>query len=245
MATSKADIIARLQRDILPLQGLKSQLKNNAVDSKMAPIKNAFPNNAFPIGAIHEFISQRAEDAAATGGFISALVAALMNNKGISIWISSSRNIFPPALQSFGIEPSSVIFIDLKKEKEIAWVMEEALKHEGISAVIAEMQDLSFTASRRLQLAVEKSRVTGFIHRRNPKSLTANTCVSRWKISSLPSVTEYGLPGVGFPAWNVELQKIRNGRPGVWQVELVAGHFRLLGKSAAVVLHPQKKAGVA
>lgn len=41
-------------------------------------------------------------------------------------------------------------------------VMEEALKCGGLAAVVGEVQDISFTASRRLQLAVEQSGVTGF-----------------------------------------------------------------------------------
>ena len=36
------------------------------------------------------------------------------------------------------------------------WVIEEALKCEGLAAVIGEIKELSFTQSRRLQLAVEK-----------------------------------------------------------------------------------------
>ena len=27
------------------------------------------------------------------------------------------------------------------------------------------------------------------------------------------------MPGVGFPRWNVELLKVRNGKPGSWQLE--------------------------
>jgi len=41
--------------------------------------------------------------------------------------------------------------------------MEEALKCESLSAVIAETPEISFTVSRRLQLAVEQNRVTSFI----------------------------------------------------------------------------------
>jgi protein ImuA len=33
------------------------------------------------------------------------------------------------------------------------------------------------------------------------------------------------MPGVGFPRWNVELLKVRNGQPGNWQVEWMDGRF--------------------
>ena len=63
--------------------------------------------------------------------------------------------------------------------------MEEALKCDGIAAVVGEIQELSFTVSRRLQLAVEQSRVTGFILRNNPRNLNTTACVTRWKITPL------------------------------------------------------------
>ncbi len=119
--------------------------------------------------------------------------------------------------------------------------MEEALKCEGLAAVIAETPELSFTASRRFQLAVEQSRVTGFVIRNNPKNL-ATACLTRWKISSLPTVSEDGLPGVGFPRWNVELLKVRNGTPGIWQLEW-AGRFRHVSKIAIITKEQHRKAG--
>ncbi|HEY4206229.1 MAG TPA: hypothetical protein VGM31_05445, partial [Puia sp.] len=33
------------------------------------------------------------------------------------------------------------------------------------------------------------------------------------------------MPGVGFPRWNIELSRIRNGHPGSWVVEWQAGRF--------------------
>ena len=99
MTGTKADIIAQLQKDILPLQGFKTTLNNTVVDVGLGPIKNAFPNASFPLGAVHEFMYAGAEDAAATGGFVAALLASLMRSGGASIWISSSRLIFPPGSQ--------------------------------------------------------------------------------------------------------------------------------------------------
>jgi protein ImuA len=245
MQASKADIIAQLKKDILPLQGFKSLLNGSEVDIGLGPIKNAFPNRQFPLGAIHEFIYHDAEQSAPTAGFISGILSALMQKGGACVWISSSRTVFPPALKSFGIEPDKIIFIDLQKEKDILWAMEEALKCESLAAVVGEIPALSFTASRRLQLAVEQSRVTGFILRRNPRILNTTACVTRWNISSLSSAPVNDMPGIGFPRWNVELLKIRNGQPGKWTIEWRAGRFRHITKDAVVatVEQLQKKAG--
>lgn len=243
MASTKADIIAQLQREILPLQGFKALTGNPLIDINLGPIKKAFPNNTFPIGAVHEFISTSVENAAASKGFIGSILASLMQKGGASIWISPHRTIFPPALQSFHIAPEKIIFIDLKKEKQMLWVMEEALKCEGLAAVIGEIPELSFTASRRLQLAVEQSQVTGFVLRHNPKSINKTACVTRWQISSLPSQLLNDMPGVGFPRWNVELLKVRNGKPGSWEIEFAGGKFKPVSKITAVNVQAQKKTG--
>jgi protein ImuA len=242
MMDTKADIIAQLKKDILPFQGFKTSLKNNVVDATLGPIKNAFPNNSFPLAAIHEFISVNKEEGAATGGFVAALIASLMKGGGVTIWISAARNIFPPALKSFGIAPEKIIFINLKKEKEIGWAMEEALKCKGLSAVIGEIPELSFTTSRRLQLAVEQSNVTGFILRSNPRNLNTTTCVTRWKIRPIASLLEESMPGLGFPRWNVELVKVRNGYPGRWEIELFAGRMKAITVRKAVQLQQPRKA---
>ena len=207
------------------MQGFKPPPAGAAAHIGLGPVAAAFPNASFPTGAVHEFLSAGAENAAATGGFIAGLLASLMQSDRVGIWISSARTLFPPALKIFGIEPHQIIFIDLPKERDVLWTMEEALKCEGLAAVVGEMREISFTASRRLQLAVEQSRVTGFILRHHPRSLTTTACVSRWNITSLPSVLEDKLPGVGFPRWKVALLKIRNGRPGAWQMEWRAGAF--------------------
>ena len=243
MPGTKADIITQLRKDILPLQRFKKNRVNTIGEPLPPAITNAFPNAEFPFGAIHEFIAAGAEDAAASSGFITGILASLMDSSGVTIWISSYRTPFPPALATFGLAPDKIIFIDLKKEKEILWAMEEALKCKGLAAVVGEITELSFTASRRLQLAVEESKVTGFIIRRNPRAINITACIARWKITSLPSEPADNLPGVGFPRWNAELLKIRNGKPGKWEIEFAAGHFRHISKMTVLTQVQQKHTG--
>src|SRR5215208_6739185 len=161
MAVTRADIIAKLRRDLLPLQGFKS-LPIGSENINLGPINNAFPKNAFPIGAVHEFISFTPEETTATAGFVAGITGMIMRKNGVALWIGSSRSIFPPALAAFGIEPDKIIFVDLQREKDCLWAMEEALKCEGVAADACETQDPGFTISRRFQLAVEQSSVTGF-----------------------------------------------------------------------------------
>ena len=244
MFAQKTDIFTRLKREILPLEGFRSAVPGSVMDLGIGFMEEAFPNGSFPLGAVHELISEGAESTAATTGFISGLLGGLMKNGGAAVWIGSSPTLFPPALKAFGIHPDQIVFIDLQKEKDILWAMEEALKCEGLAAVIGEIPELSFTSSRRFQLAVEQSGVTGFVLRSNPRNLNTNTCVSSWKIKPIPTYTDDDLPGPGFRRWLVELMKIRNGKPGVWQVEWSAGGFRAAtGIIPSIILEPKRKTG--
>jgi protein ImuA len=225
--------LKQLQNEILLMQGLQPA-ENKVIDFTLGPLRHAFPNSSFPTGAVHEFITENKESSAATGGFVAGLLTSLMKNqrgfRGAVLWISASRNLFPPALKNFGIEPDRFVFVDLKKEEDVLWAMDEALKCEALSAVVAEMQNLGFTESRRLQLAVERSRVTGFVLRSNPRKINTTACVSRWKITSLASEPIDGLPGIGFPQWKVELLRIKNGKPGSWEIRWEDGKFQSIGK---------------
>jgi protein ImuA len=244
MSANKNDIITRLKREILPLEGLRAMRPGSASDHGLGPLQDAFPQGSFPLGAVHEFISEGPESAAATAGFISGLLGSLMKNGGAAIWISSSGTVFPPALKTFGIDPERIVFIDLHRERDVLWAMEEGLKCGGLAAVVGEMPELSFTASRRFQLAVEQSRVTGFILRSNPCNLDSNASVSRWKIKPLPTISLDELPGLGFPRWHVELLKIRNGKPGSWQIEWAAERFHQITEAIpSIILKSKRKTG--
>src|SRR5471030_186884 len=155
MRDTKEAIISRLQKDILHWQGFAPTSPGMAKGIGLGPLESAFPNGVFPTGTIHEMICPTHEHVAATGGLLAGVVGLLMQQGGACLWISRARKLFPLSLATFNVEPHRVIFIDLQREKDVLWAMEEALKCEGLAAVVAEVRDISFAQSRRLQLAVE------------------------------------------------------------------------------------------
>lgn len=231
-----------LKKELLRLQGLRGQ-SNAVLDQRLGPIAAAFPNGSFPLGAIHEFVSAAPETSAVTSGFMFGVLSTLMTEQKLCMWISHQRRVFPPSLTWFGIAPERIIFLDVSKEQDVLWAVDEALKCKGLSAVVGEVKDLDFTASRRLQLAVEQSMTTGFILRNNLKKLNTTACVSRWKLSSLASEAFEDLPGIGLPKWHVELLRIRNGRPGSWNVQWRNGAFESEFKHNESEKFQQKNAG--
>lgn len=222
--TSRQSTLEQLRKDILAVQGFRKAGDKDTIDTGLGPIEQAFPGNTFPVGAIHEFTSHAFSHVASTNGFIAGIASKLLQKSGTCIWVSNRRTLYPAALKLFGIDADRIIFVDSKQTKQGLWAIEEALKCSTIAAVVGELSDLTFTQSRRLQLAVEQSHVTGFIHRIGSRTNNNLACVSRWKISPIASISN-GLPGLGYPRWQVQLDKVRNGMPGNWQVEWTGNSF--------------------
>jgi len=239
MTVEKQEILTRLRQQISAAQGFKPSHIAPGEGFGLGAIEACFPNNVFPTGTIQEFLAEHPEDAAASEGFIAGLLAKLMENGNSCLWISRNRKLFPPSLETFGVDPQQIIFLDLYYTKEILWVMEEALKCEGLACVIAELPDIDFAQSRRLQLATEKSHVTGFILRKEPKrSLSATACSARWEICPQPTQINHNIPGVGNPRWEVNLIKVKNGEGGKFLIEWAEDRFAPLETTA---IQPQRQ----
>lgn len=242
MSAFNAEHIAALRQELLRWQGYRP-LTGACAEPALGPLNNAFPNGVFATGAVHEFIAARAEDIAATSGFIIGLLHVLLKKDNPSLWISAEGNIYPPALAALGIPVHQLLFANLRREKEVLWTLEEALKCAPLNAVVAEVRQLDFTASRRLQLAVESSGVTALIIRPQPRVLDS-TSIARWQIRSLPGLIEDDLPGVGFPRWKVELLRVRNGKPGSWEVTWRDGQLAFKEETVpAKKIIPMRKTG--
>ena len=234
----KQEILSRLRKEILLMEGFKEPVLSE--ETKLGRINDAFPNKVFPFSALHEFFCFNAEELTSSSAFIAALLSSRFKKGVAAVWISATRKIFPPALKWFGIEPHQILFLNIKKEKEISWAIHEALTCSSLSAVIGELPEMSINASRRFQLAIEDAGVGCFILRKMPKNLLT-TAVSRWHIQPLPTKTEKDFPGIGHPRWKVDLLKVRNGKTGSWNIEWTHNGFRYPSRLAVLpdTLHKQ------
>ncbi|HTR27655.1 MAG TPA: hypothetical protein VMH27_00195 [Puia sp.] len=242
MGGSSPAVFHQLQQEILLRQGFKPP-SAASVDMGLGPVAAAFPHGSFPTGAMHELLSKGPEGFAASGAFTAALVGRLMEKGGACLWIGQRQNCYPPGFAAFGVEADRVVFVEVRKEKEALWVLEEALKCEGLAAVVGEVREVGWVVSRRFQLAVEQSRVTGFLLRDRPKSRQPIAAVARWEVRPIPGVKEVAgargprsdmaMPGVGFPRWSVELLRMRSGSTGKWELEWRDGRFYSIGEDVA------------
>lgn len=242
MAGVREDIMRQLRQEILLRQGFRPP-SADSVDVGLGPVAEAFPQGVFPTGAIHEMLSEGPEGAAASSAFSAAIAGRLMTRGGACIWICQCRKLFPPGLAAFGLHPDQVMIMQARREKDLLWIMEEALKCEGLACVVGEIREVSAIASRRLQLCTEQSRVTGFLLRDAPRNRNAIAAVARWQIR--PVASEAGmLPGVGHFRWQADLLKIRNGQPGSWILEWRAGRFHFPATDIHAIRQlPHRKTG--
>jgi protein ImuA len=144
--------------------------------------------------------------------------------------IIESGRIYPPGLGSV-----ELIHVEARDAKLALWAMEEGLRCSGLSGVIGELWGdpaaLDFTATRRLAVAAERSRVPCWLVR---LAGTANLSGARmrWRIASMPSIANSFDPRAsGSPAWETELFRARGYPPGRWGVAHETGTFHLAAAS--------------
>jgi protein ImuA len=152
------------------------------------------------------------------------------------LWCLPRPDLYGPGLAAHGLDPERLVLVRASRDAEILWAMEEGLRAPGIAAVVGEIGTLAAVASRRLQLAAERSGITAFLLRRWHEGGQAareralpNAAATRWRIAALPSQPLQGEPGIGLPRWRIELLRCRGGAPAFWEVEAsdATGHVSL------------------
>ena len=134
-------------------------------------IDEALPGGGLALGAVHEFSEEgpRGGYAACALLFAAGILARL---PGPVLWCLHSRDLFAPALARVGLHPDRIIFCETWKDAEILPAMEEGLRMRGLAGVVGELNRISLTPSRRLQLAAETSGVPALIIRRSSEHLS-------------------------------------------------------------------------
>lgn len=189
-------------------------------------IDRALPGGGLALGALHEAVSTGpdAEHAAAATLFTAGILARL---SGPVLWVLARDDLFAPGLACAGLHPDRVVFVEAGKH--VLAAMEEGLRHAGLASVVGEVADrLTLVASRRLQLAAERSGILAIVLRRHwrgtaPALNEPTAAVTRWRVTALPSPPGLpeapDVPGLGAARWRLDLVRCRGGEPGDWIVE--------------------------
>lgn len=189
----------------------------------LAGVDSRLPTGGLALGALHEVAGggNGAIDGAAAALFVAGIAA---RTKGKVLWCMTRPDLFAPALAQAGLSSDRVIYVEAGDDKMVLACFEEALRHGGLGAVVAEVARLSMTASRRLQLCAEESGTVGIAIRRWRRQTEATdfgqptAATTRWRVSVLPS-SPLPVPGVGRARWLVELVRCRAGESADFELE--------------------------
>ena len=238
-----------LRAQVSRLEG-QGRRRRGVLPFGMPEIDGRLPDGGLALGALHE-VAGGGHDAlnAAASGLFSAGIAA--RTRGKVLWIATRQALYAPALQQVGLSARRTIYVAARSDVDVLACFEEALRHQGLGAVVAEVARLSMTASRRLQLAAETSGALGIAIRRWRRQTDAadfgqpTASVTRWRVSVLPSVP-LPVPGVGRSRWLLELIRARAGECADFEVEACDAKGRLapwrLALPAALADRPAQEA---
>src|SRR3954454_13415995 len=220
-------VIARLRERIARIErGHGSGAPAQSLPLGIPAVDQALPGGGLAPWGLHEAASARADTAHAPAAtlFVAGLLARL---DGPVLWVLRQADLFAPGLAGAGLQPDRVVFVGAGKA--VLAVMEEGLRHAGLTAVVGEPAGrLSLVASRRLQLAAEQTGILAILIRRSnsfddPALNTPSAAVTRWRIAALPSPPALpdapDTPGLGRARWRLALTRCRGGEPGSWIAE--------------------------
>lgn len=177
-------------------------------------------------GRLHEVFAA-AEEAGSGAGF-AALLGHLAAQGRPLLWLRSEVAerkgglLQAGGMGELGLDPAALLLGVVPDEPALLRAAAEASRCAGLGALVVEcwgpMRGLDLTASRRLMLSAEVSRVTVLIlHQAGQAQPSAAD--TRWRVAAAPSIAlEADAPGA--PIFDLELLRRRAGPPaGPWRVE--------------------------
>ena len=217
-------------------EGFRAKPGQAVLPFGVSALDNLWPEGGLPRGALHEV----AGESPAPGSFAAATgFAAAIAGRTVAtvLWCARGRDLYGPGLSAVGLDARRLIIAEARSDKDILSAMEEGLRHGALGAVIGEVERMDLTASRRLQLAAEKTGTLTLVLRRPGKRAQENapiTAASRWRVGTVGETGPQDFHQMPARArWRLELTRSRCGAHGSWIVEApdAQGHLHL---SAAV-----------
>lgn len=197
----------------------------------VADVDRHLPGGGLALGTLHEV-------AGGGNGTVHGAAAALFATGiaarcgGPVLWCLARQDLFAPAVAQAGLPPDRIVYVEAGNEEGVLACFEEGLRHNGLTAVVAEVARLSLTNSRRLQLAAESGGTIGIALRRWRRQADAvdfgqaTAAATRWRVTALPQRPS-AFPGLARARWQVELVRCRGGGSADFELEACDEQGRL------------------
>ncbi|WP_119271764.1 ImuA family protein [Taklimakanibacter deserti] len=181
------------------------------------------PRQGLALDSVHEIHAASSLDIPAALGFLSALMVSLPEKGPVFIVTSASSlasvgRLHGHGLQTLGLDPGRLTFIEAQKETDAFWAIEETLR-SGAAGIVAGLiaQALDLKKSQRLSLAAREAR-RPLLLLRPPRAAVASAAETRWRIKAAPAHREPSGALTGW-RWQVMLERCRNGSVGEFVLE--------------------------
>ena len=232
--------LKRLKAHIQRLEGFGGTLaeaNRQVLPFGIDEIDDRLPGGGLARGALHEVFAADAGIATAFCALLAGRLAKDAENASIlwceRPWTLDAGALYGPALLQFGIDPARLILVRVRRDNDALWAMEEGLRCGQVAAVVGELDDISLTASRRLQLAAEETGVTALSLRSKVDKPPPSAAATRWRLDAVTHEkdrprandnndflnTPPALPGLGAARWQAELFRCRGGTSANWMME--------------------------
>jgi len=207
------------------IDGLERHKIPHMPDHGLAPWKTGnemidacLPEHGLGRTGLHEIEPLRPANMPSLTGFVFGLVSRLQSSQPV-IWCVTAQQVgdyghlYAFGLERYGISPAQVVFAKVSHPLHLHFALEEALKTDGIAAVIGEGQRPDFTGSRRLSLLSKKHQTPCLLMSPQSNRGRGSAALTRWQVASTQGVEDPLDPfGPGLPTWLVALSRIRGGQ---------------------------------
>jgi protein ImuA len=228
MMNARIDL-AQLKQRIACIPALRPEARasEGRLSTGLPPVDAYLGTAATPLGAVHEIAGHGGdEEQGAAGAAFLALSLKASAPTGWIAWVTQEGDLYAPGLAAFGLDLRRLILVSARRDAEVCWALEEALRSRSLAAVVAEIGVLSLNATRRLQLAAEQAGIPCFLLRRWRTQELAQqqraqpiAAVTRWRISPQPHPHVTAMPELGPAHWRLDLWRCRNAAAASWIME--------------------------
>jgi len=177
-----------------------------------------------PSGCLIEWLAEGSGAGVAT---LAWLMIRSLKRAGVFVVIDSRRELYAPGLVPLGVDLRRVVVLQPETPADALWALEQSLRTRGVGGVLCEIERLSASQFRRLQLAAETGETWGMLLR--PAHVRRQPAWAETRLLVTPQFRRSDIPGrpdgPGSPSsgrrWRVEVLRAKGQfSGGVTQVEL-------------------------
>ncbi|GGO11671.1 hypothetical protein GCM10007972_15670 [Iodidimonas muriae] len=167
------------------------------------------------LGVVHEVVPQDVLNVGAAAGFVGALALRRLAGEatGPVFWCARHDGLFEAGalsgrgLVNMGADPSRFLLASGRRDEDVLWALEEALRSGAVALAVGEVASASLVATRRLSLAARDHGVPAVLLR-TERGLGPSAARTRWRVAAAQSRPPPFAPTApGRPCWQVALVK--------------------------------------